>query len=44
MTKFYLPIILFPALGLPLDAHVTVEVADDDRARELIKKGWIELK
>ena len=39
--RLYIPKILFPAMGLPLDVDIVMEVADDIGIL-LIKNGWIE--
>lgn len=38
--RLYVPKILFPAMDLPLDINVIVEV-EEDIGKALIHKGWI---
>jgi len=42
--KLYMPKILFPALNLPLDADVIVEIdyiKNQELVENMINKGWV---
>lgn len=40
MTKYMLTKIVYPAIGLPLDVQITVEVPElTEKIKELVQKG-----